>query len=339
MQPEEPVSPRAAFPDPATGAGERSVVRATAQISAITFVARLAGFARWVLLGYAVGTTFLGNHPFKPLSRLGKSAIEEFTTIAPTSTPLQVEKSEATENLVIGSFLDKENAFEVLIKFLRTIGDTKVLSNPKLAVVNNEEAKIHVGEREAYVTTTTTTGQATSATAESVTFVDVGIQLSVTPTINEDGFVTMKIKPEVSSVARSLITPSGNAIPIIDTSEAETTVMVKDGKTIIIAGLRKDEQNDTNQRVPFLGDIPLIGRLFQNVVTSKKRTELLVLLTPHIIDGSRLISGEPRSPSQAMKSYEDYSSMVTKGGARPEEPKEPSFFGNFFRKLFFLSHE
>lgn len=281
--------------------------------------------------------SFIGNHESNALARTGSSFIDDFVNITPTARPTQGTKNALTENLVFG-FRGEDN-LEALLNFLRTIGETRILSSPRLTVINNQEAKIHVGEREAYVTTTTTTGQATSSTAESVTFVDVGIQLAVTPTINEDGFVTMKIKPEVSSVARSLTTPSGNSIPIIDTSEAETTVMVRDGKTIIIAGLRKDEQSDTNERVPFFGDIPLLGRLFQNEVTSKKRTELLVLLTPHIIDGNRLVSGEPLPPSQAMKSYEDYSSAVTKGEPRPEEPKEPGFFASFFRKIFFLGHE
>src|SRR5205085_1907856 len=80
--------------------------------------------------------------------------------------------------------------------------------------------------------------------AENVTFIDVGIQLNVTPTVNEDGFVSMKIKPEVSSVASTLTTPSGNKIPILETSLAETTVMVRDGVSILIGGLRRDEKTE-----------------------------------------------------------------------------------------------
>ena len=234
-------------------------------------------------------------------------------------------------------FKGEQDNLEGILKFLRTIGETRVLSSPRLTVVNNQEAKIHVGERQAYVTTTTTTGQSTTSTAEAVTFVDIGIQLAVTPTINEDGFVTMKIKPEISSVTGSLITPSKNTIPIIDTSEAETTVMVKDGTTIVIAGLRKDENVNTNKRVPFLGDIPFLGRAFQNVNTSKTRTELLVLLTPKIIEGDHLVTGEPpSSPSQAMKPYQDYSSVVVR---REQKPKAAGHFSSFFKKIFSFGHE
>ena len=221
-----------------------------------------------------------------------------------------------------------------MLKFLRTLGDTKVLSSPRLTILNNQEAKIHVGEREAYVTTTTTTGTSTSTTAEQVTFVDVGIQLSVTPTINDDGFISMKIKPTISSVARSLTTPSKNTIPIIDTSEAETSVMVKDGTTIIIAGLRRDDHTDKEPGVPFIGSIPLVGRLFKNVVITKKRTELLILLTPHITDGTHMVTGEPPAPTQAMKPYDDYSDVAVQ-----HKKPGPNPFFSFIKKVFLFGHD
>src|SRR5205085_2202639 len=102
------------------------------------------------------------------------------------------------------------DSFSSTLTFLQQVGQTKVLSSPRITAVNKEPARILIGTREAFVTTTTTTGQTTSTTAENVTFVDVGISLEVTPIINDDGYVTMKIKPEVSNVARPLITPTGN---------------------------------------------------------------------------------------------------------------------------------
>src|SRR3989338_1639268 len=198
------------------------------------------------------------------------------------------------------------------MKLLATLGETRLLSNPKLAVVNNQEARIHVGRQEAYITSTTTAGQTTTTTAEDVTFVNVGIQLNVTPTINKEGFITMKIKPEVSSVVDTLVTPSGNQIPIIDTSLAETTVLVKDNSTIIIGGLRRDEETENSKRVPFLGDLPLFGNLFRNQTKAKQRNELLVMITPHIVDGTRLYSGDVDDPdNDSTKSYTDYDSYDT----------------------------
>ena len=185
------------------------------------------------------------------------------------------------------------------------------------------------------MTAATTTGTSTTSTAEQVTFVDVGIQLAVTPTINDDGYVTMKIKPEISSVTRSLITPSKNTIPIIDTSEAETTVMVKDGTSIIIAGLRRDDRTNSDKRVPFFGDLPAIGKLFRSVAKTNKRTELLVLLTPHIVTGNVLVTGEPKPPSISMKPHRDYSSVVVKKREKPN----PNPLMGFLKRIFFLGHD
>ena len=181
--------------------------------------------------------------------------------------------------------------FDIVLKYLETVGKTKIISNPKLAVVNNQEAKIHVGQKEAYVTTTTTTGQTTNTVSEQVTFVDVGVIISVVPEINEDGYITLKLKAEINSVVDTLVTPTNNRIPIIDTSLAETTVMVKDGSTIIIGGLKKDQDVETISRTPILGQIPLIGRLFSTKSTAKTRTELLIILTPKLITGDVLVSG------------------------------------------------
>ena len=139
------------------------------------------------------------------------------------------------------------------LDLLQSVGQAKVLSSPRITAVNKESARILVGTREAFVTTTTTTGQTTSTTAESVTFVDVGISLEVTPIINDDGYVTMKIKPEVSSVGDTLVTTAGNEIPIIDTTTAETSIMVKDGTTIIIGGLRQKQKNKNVNKIPIIG--------------------------------------------------------------------------------------
>ena len=290
-------------------------------------------FRQFNVFGKQGTENFAGNHPFSPLARSGESFLDDFVSIAATSRPTQGPKNIFTENLFLGG--KGEDNYELFLKFLKTLGETKVLSSPRLTVVNNQEAKIHVGEREAYVTTTTTTGQSTTSTAEQVTFVDVGIQLAVTPTINDDGFITMKIKPEISSVTRLLTTPSKNTIPIIDTSEAETTVMVKDGTSIVIAGLRRDDRTDSDKRVPFFGDLPAVGRLFRSVVKTNKRTELLVLLTPHIVTGETFVTGEPEPPAVAMKPYQDYSSVVVK----KEQKVRSNPLTAFFKRIFFLGHD
>jgi type II secretory pathway component GspD/PulD (secretin) len=186
--------------------------------------------------------------------------------------------------LSIGT-LEKDN-YSALVEALETVGDTNILSSPRITALNNEEAKILVGSTEPYVTTTTTTPAAgPTTTAESVNFIDVGVKLYVTPTIHQDDFITMKIKPEVSSVTHSLTTSQNNQIPVVETSQAETVVMVKDATTIVIGGLIKEEKISSVNRVPLLGSIPVIGFAFRNTSNQVKKTEIVIFLTPKIVSG------------------------------------------------------
>jgi MSHA type pilus biogenesis protein MshL len=184
--------------------------------------------------------------------------------------------------------------YEVLIEALSTVGQTNILSNPRITVINNEEAKILVGSNKPYVTSqTTTTAAGPATTAETINFIEVGVKLFVTPTIHGDGYVTMKIRPEVSSAADSLTTSTNNEIPIVETSQAETTVMVKNNATVVIGGLIKEEDTKTINKVPFLGDVPFLGRVFRNESKGKEKTEIVIFLTPKIVTGDNLFEKEP----------------------------------------------
>ncbi len=177
------------------------------------------------------------------------------------------------------------------LQLLQTYGETKILSSPRITAVNNQEAKVMVGAREAYVTQTLSQGDTTTVTSESIQFIDVGVKLNVSPTINQDGFVTLKIKPEVSSVRETLKTGLGSIVPIVETSEAETVVKVKDGSMIMIAGLMKDDKRNDVTGVPLLSKIPVIGGLFGGKASLRKKTELVIFLTPHIVSGEAVTSG------------------------------------------------
>jgi MSHA type pilus biogenesis protein MshL len=186
-----------------------------------------------------------------------------------------------------GLSVTQPKQYKSIIDLLRTIGDTKILSSPRIMAINNQEARILVGTKQPYASQTTVTGEGgTVTTAETVNYVDIGIKLYVTPVINKDGFVTMKIRPEVSSQDTPYVTSKGEKIPVVSTSEAETSVIVKDGVTIIIGGLRKDERTKSVQKMPFLGDIPLVGFLFRNTSDETKKTELVILITPHLLTGA-----------------------------------------------------
>ncbi|MFA5795507.1 MAG: secretin N-terminal domain-containing protein [Candidatus Brocadiia bacterium] len=175
--------------------------------------------------------------------------------------------------------------YEMVIKALQAYGNNKMISAPRLIAMQDKPAKFMVGSKEAYVTVTTTQTQSSTTSSESVQFEDVGIILEVTPTINEDRFIEMKVKPEISSVTKQIQTSSGNIIPIVEKATTDTVVMVKDGVTIVIAGLIKDEKQSQKNGVPILSQIPIIGMFFGSTTDTTVKTETVIFLTPYIISG------------------------------------------------------
>ncbi|MFH1414128.1 MAG: secretin N-terminal domain-containing protein [Candidatus Omnitrophota bacterium] len=191
-----------------------------------------------------------------------------------------LDESDVYQEISMGVLgMDK---YKVVMKMLQEYGDTKVLSRPRLVVVNNEEAQIMVGRREAYVTESISQAD-TVVTSESVEFIDVGVKLNVLPSIGKDGFITMKIKPEISDV---LDTVAGTSIPIVGTSETETVVKIKDGTTLMMGGLLKETHSEIIQGVPFLSKIPIIGLIFgSRARENPTRSEIVIFLTPQLITG------------------------------------------------------
>ena len=109
-------------------------------------------------------------------------------------------------------------------------------------------------------------------------------------TINEDKFVTLKIKPEISSVVGNVESTSRNVIPIVGTSTAESTLMVKDRTTILLGGLRSDNTVGTTRQVPFLSKLPIIGPMMNTNIVENEHAELLILITPHILTGAEVVA-------------------------------------------------
>jgi len=201
---------------------------------------------------------------------------------SPSYTPSpEIDRSNMT--MSIGTLEAQD--YTIALKFLETFGDTKVLSRPKISVLNNKEASILVGAREAYVTQSLSQGESTTVTSESVEFIDVGVKLNVIPTIHNDGFVTLQIAPEVSAVRETLSTALGSNIPIVETSEVSTTIRIKSGATVLIGGLMKEEQRDDVSGLPILNKIPIIRTFFGSRAKLKKKTEMVIFLRPHIITG------------------------------------------------------
>ncbi len=184
--------------------------------------------------------------------------------------------------LAIGSI--SADSFALSLRALKKVSDTKVLSNPRILVANNEEAKIHVGDTVPYIISTTSGTGDNAITSEDVRFVDVGLKLNVSATINDEGFVSMKLLPEISSVVGT-IDSKGGGIPQVNKTMVETSVIVKDGTTIIMGGLKKEEKKQVRQGVPFLMDMPWIGNIFKSTSDQVTMTEIVILITPHIVTG------------------------------------------------------
>ncbi len=174
----------------------------------------------------------------------------------------------------------------VLVEALATVGDTKLLSNPHITVLDGAEATIRVITTEPYAETTFETGT-TNITGKTYKFIDVGVSLAVTPRINELGFITVNIRPEVSSVIGLYDSATGQGVPRVKKSFAETSVSVKDGVTIIMSGLIDKSETKEINKIPFLGSIPLLGILFRSEQTKVRKTETIALLTPRIVTGAK----------------------------------------------------
>lgn len=184
--------------------------------------------------------------------------------------------------------------YNIVINMLSEYGSTRTLTRPRIVAVNKEEAKILVGTREAYITSTSSQSESSTLTADNVEFIDVGLKLTVVPTIGTDGFITMKIKPEVSSVKSTLTTDAGSKVPIVQTSQSESVVKIKDGRTLIITGLFKQENTDDVNGWPKISRLPVLGNLFSQKTKESKRTELVIFITPTIITGNKNISREEK---------------------------------------------
>src|SRR5688572_12835620 len=161
-------------------------------------------------------------------------------------------------------------------------GSTNVLANPRIRVKNKEKARIHIGDR---VPVITTTAAATGGfVSESVTYLDVGLRLEVEPLIYLEDEVGIKVGLEVSNIVREVRNVGSNSLTYqIGTRNAATTLRLRDGETQVLAGLINDDDRRSADRVPGLGELPVIGRLFSHTRDSITRTEIVLLITPRLV--------------------------------------------------------
>ena len=190
--------------------------------------------------------------------------------------------------------------FAALLRALASDTDTNILSTPSLTTLDNQEAEIRVGEEVPFVTGSFTgagEGSGSSDPFQTIEREDVGVILKVTPQINEGDSVLLEIDQEVSSV-----TESTQAVDLITSERTlNTEVLVDDGKLIMLGGLLDEQTTQTQQKVPLLGDVPGVGRLFRYKETESTKQNLMLFLRPHIIRNSEQMSRRARRNYESMR--------------------------------------
>ncbi len=190
----------------------------------------------------------------------------------------------ANGGLNVGVVTNNVSAF---VHALDSVTDTTLIANPKILALNRQRAEVLIGQKLGYLSTTSTA----TATTQTVEFLDVGTQLTLRPFVSNDGFIRLELKPQVST--GSVTTTANFTVPNEETQELTTNVMVRDGQTIVLGGLFKEETTIERDQVPFLGDIPIAGAAFKGKDDKFTREEYVFLITPHIVkDESLYAAGE-----------------------------------------------
>jgi general secretion pathway protein D len=230
-------------------------------------------------------------------------------TIA-TTPPASVLTLESLRNITRGSIAIGPTP---TVNLRKDDSDVNILANPRIRVKNREKAKVHIGDKVPVITSNTT---ATGVVSESVSYLDVGLKLDVEPSVMMRDDVQIKVGLEVSNIVREISSGNGTLTYQIGTRNAGTTLRLKDGETQVLAGLISDEDRKSASRIPGLGDIPLLGRLFSNHRDERSKTEIVLLITPHI-----LRSDATRQP--AMTEFRGGTENAIGGGLATPYTSEP----------------
>ncbi|MCE9605277.1 MAG: hypothetical protein K8U03_10290 [Planctomycetia bacterium] len=178
------------------------------------------------------------------------------------------------------AFLD--DSLGVFLNALETVGDANVIASPKLLCLNKQKAEILIGQKLGYISTTVTQNFST----QNVEFLEVGAQLRLRPFISSDGLIRLEVHPELSE--GSVVVNGGFTLPQKTLTEVTTNVMCPDGCTVILGGLMRENLRSTTTQVPFMGSLPGVGPLFRSKTENVERVEILILLTPRIVNDGQI---------------------------------------------------
>jgi type IV pilus assembly protein PilQ len=199
------------------------------------------------------------------------------------------------------------------ISALESVTEVTVLANPKILALNKQVGTVFIGTKLGYRSQTT---QIDTSTTQKVVFLDTGTKLSFRPYIGDDGYIRMDIYPKDSSGELD-----SEGIPTETTAELTTNIMVKDGQTVVIGGLFRDDVRTIRSQIPFLGDLPIIGAAFRKTTDSSVRQEIIVMLTCHIIEEPSETEGEARAADIQRKRFGAKESLQWVGRTRLAEDR------------------
>ena len=220
-------------------------------------------------------TTILAEDGVDPLTGAG-TVVANAAEIGSLPDEMPFQKIEGFNN--VGHFSRQLAVFDVTLDWLLKNNRAEELANTRLATMNNREASLAVVDVVPYIMMTGGIGGQVTVHRE-----EVGYLLKMTPNVNTDGYITVEVEPEVSSIFQ-FIGPSDQQVPWIVKRTSSSTVRVKDGDSILIAGLMATKSSNMQYKVPFLGDLPYIGNLFRHTDKSVDKTDLIVQIIPHILD-------------------------------------------------------
>ncbi|MEN6556764.1 MAG: hypothetical protein ABFC54_01160 [Thermoguttaceae bacterium] len=209
-------------------------------------------------------------------------------------------------------FLD--SSLGAFIDALETVGETNVVANPRLMVLNKQRAEVQIGEKKGYVNQTMTS----TSTTQSVEFLDIGAQLRLRPFISSDGLIRMEIHPELSDGDVKVDTSGTSVVtlPNKELTQVTTNIMVRDGCTVVIGGLIREQLINQTTQVPVLGSLPWVGFAFRQTKQTTERREVLVLITPRIVYEPGTCQEGAKSACEFLRRQSTYADKMSPFGKR-----------------------
>jgi len=258
---------------------------------------------------------------------VGRASDGSFTTVGtnPTSGPRNPfltsgfnNPTNSTGTDVTGAlrfgWLNKSIDIDVLLTAQEEITQAKLLANPRILVLDNQKATFDIVTEHPYIERTLSSG----TTTETVAFKEVGVKLEVTPKITRDGMIRLHILPEFGVLVER-VQLSSSDVPVVDTRKVDTIALIQDGQTVVLGGMRKKDEHKAVNKIPVLGDIPVLGGLFRFKGDDTAVTELIVFITPRIITQPVLSSAEQKA--YEITEFKGPEPTMTKA-EKPEKAKE-----------------